>query len=87
MCTSQIYTTQVQVLGYSTEAQTQLGLCFVPFPGPGSSGDQMLGKRSLASWVVHLITSQSQPLGFLGEQWERHLRCAVCLLWGADLWL
>ena len=26
-------------------------------------------------------------LGFLGEQWERCLRCAVCLLWGADLWL
>ena len=29
----------------------------------------------------------SQPLGFLGVQWEHHLRCAVCLLWGADLWL
>ena len=29
----------------------------------------------------------SWPLGFLGVQWERHLRCAVCLLWGADLWL
>ena len=29
----------------------------------------------------------SQPLGFLGVQWGHHLRCAVCLLWGADLWL
>ena len=29
----------------------------------------------------------SQPLGFLGAQWEHHLRWAVCLLWGADLWL
>ena len=29
----------------------------------------------------------SQPLGFLGVQRECHLRCAVCLLWGADLWL
>ena len=29
----------------------------------------------------------SQPLGFLGAQQECHLRCAVCLLWGADVWL
>ena len=29
----------------------------------------------------------SQLLGFLGAQWEHHLRCAVCLFWGADLWL
>ena len=28
-----------------------------------------------------------QPFGFLGVQWECHLRYAVCLLWGADLWL
>ena len=27
----------------------------------------------------------SQPLGFLGVQQEHRLRCAVCLLWGADL--
>ena len=29
----------------------------------------------------------SQLLGFLCAQWEYHLRCAMCLLWGADLWL
>ena len=29
----------------------------------------------------------SQLLGFLGAQREHHLRCAVCLFWGADLWL
>ena len=29
-----------------TKAQTLLGLCFVPFPGPSSSGNQVLGKRS-----------------------------------------
>ena len=34
-----------------------------------------------------LSPPQSQPLSFLGVQWEHHLRCAVCLLWGADLWL
>ena len=30
---------------YSTKAPTWLGLCFVPFPGLSSSGDQVLGKR------------------------------------------
>ena len=29
----------------------------------------------------------SQLLGFLGAQQEHRLRCAMCLLWGADLWL
>ena len=37
--------------------------------------------------AVHLIISPSQSLGFLGAQRKCHLRCAVCLLWGADLWL
>ena len=36
---------------------------------------------------VHLISSLSQLLGFLGAQWERRLTCAVCLLSGADLCL
>ena len=34
-----------------------------------------------------LSPPQSQLFSFLGTQWERHLRCAICLLWGADLWL
>ena len=34
-----------------------------------------------------LSPPRSQPLSFLGAQWERCLRCAMCLLWGADLWL
>ena len=29
----------------------------------------------------------SQLLGFLGAQQEHRLRCAMCLLWGADLWV
>ena len=29
----------------------------------------------------------SQPLIFLGVQGARLLRCALCLSWGADLWL
>ena len=32
---------------YSTKAQTQLGLRFVPFPAQSSSGDQVLGERTL----------------------------------------
>ena len=34
-----------------------------------------------------LSPPRSQLLGFLGAQWARLLRCAACLLWGADLWL
>ena len=37
--------------------------------------------------AVQLITSPSQLLGFLGAQRECRLRCNMCLLWGADLWL
>ena len=39
-------TSQVHVLGYCTKAQTWLSLRFVPFPGPSSSGDQVLGEHS-----------------------------------------
>ena len=34
-----------------------------------------------------LSPPRSQPLSFLGAQRERCLRCTMCLLWGADLWL
>ena len=49
-CTSQIYAAHVQVLGYSIKAQTQLGLHFVPFLGPSSLGDQVLGECTLPRW-------------------------------------
>ena len=35
-------------------------------------------------WCI-LSSPWSQPLSFLGALQEHHLRCAVCLLWGADL--
>ena len=55
------------------------------FPSPSSSGDRMLDERTLpAGWCI-LSPPRSQPLGFLCLPQERHLRCAVCLLWGADL--
>ena len=50
MFTSQILASQVQVLRYSTKAQIWLGLRFVPFPGPSSSGDQVLGECTLPRW-------------------------------------
>ena len=59
--TSQVSAPQVQVLGYSTKAQTRLGLRFVSFPGPSSSGDQVLGKRTLPGWGCVLWPPPSSP--------------------------
>jgi len=39
------------------------------------------------SWVCVLSPPPSQLLGFLGVQQLHLLRCAMCLFWGADLWL
>ena len=38
-------------------------------------------------WAVRLnhLPISSRSLGFPGALQEHHLRCAVCLLWGADL--
>ena len=41
-----------------------LGLRFVPFPGPSSSGDQVFGERG----PCDLLPPLSLPLGFLGVQ-------------------
>ena len=60
-----------------------MGLCFVPFPGVSSSGDQVLGEHG----CFDLSPPLSLPLGFLGLQLAHLLRCALCLFWGADLWL
>ena len=40
-----------------------------------------------ASYHLPPPTTPSQPLSFLGVQRKHLLRCALCLLWGADLWL
>ena len=57
-----------------------LGLRLVPFSGPSSSGDQVLGDCTLlAGWCI-LSPPWSQPLHFLGAPWEHHLRWAMCLL-------
>ena len=85
VCPSQVSAAQVQVLRYSTKAQTRFGLRFVPFPGLSSSGDQVLGERTLPTWgsasyhllsPSHLVSWMYSGSAISGE---------LCLLWGADL--
>ena len=59
-----------RLLGYSTKVQTWLGMCFVPFPGLSSSGDQVFGKHG----GCDLSPSPSLPLSFLGVQLVHLLR-------------
>ena len=51
---------------YSTKAQIQLGLHFVPFPGLISSGDQVLGEHIVPGGLCALITSPVAGAQFLG---------------------
>ena len=60
---------------------------FVPFPVPSSSSDRCLASAVPPSWGCDLSPPPSLPLSFLGVQQANLLRCAVCLFWGADLWL
>ena len=47
-----------------------VGPAFVPFPGPGSSGDEVFGERGRCD----LLPPPSLPLGFLGVQLAHLLR-------------
>ena len=58
---------------------------FVPLPGPSSSGDQVLGAHTAPGGPCVLITSPVPALGFPSAPREHCHRCAMCLLWGADL--
>ena len=42
---------------------------------------------ALSPGAVRLIASLVPAAGFPGWQWAHPLRCAVCIFWGADLWL
>ena len=81
----------------------KLALDYVHFPGLSHSGSgswvlhkgtDLVGPAicalprslSLGMWCV-FSPPWSQLLGFLGGQWEHHLRYAMCLFWGADHWL
>ena len=54
-----------------------VGHAFFPFAGPSNSGNQVLGKHTVPGGLWVLITSLVPVTRF-------HLRCAMCLLWGAD---
>ena len=82
-CTSQFYAAQVQALRKSSEAQTQLGLHFVPFPGPRSSGDEVFGECGRCD----LSPSLSLPLSFLGVQPVQLLRWMLTIQNPKKSWL
>ena len=49
-----------------TKTQTPMGVHFVPFPGPSSSGDQVLGECSVPGGLCILITSLVPATQFPG---------------------
>ena len=63
--------------------QTQLGLRFMPFPGPSSSGDQVFGEHSCCD----LLPPQSLPLGSLGVQLAHLLRRMLTIQNAKKSWL
>ena len=69
-CMSQVQAAQVQVLRYFARTQTQLGVCFGPFPGPfpglSSSSDQVLAEHTGPGGSCLLITSPVPDTWFPG---------------------
>ena len=66
-------------------------LCWacVLYPSPVRAAQAAMCLASALSPGGDCVLSppRSQPLGFLGGCGPAHVRCALCLLWGADLWL
>ena len=63
------------------------GPAFCALPRLSSSGDQVLGECTLPRWgsVSFHLPGPSHLVSWVHK--ECCLRCALCLLWGADLWL
>ena len=73
-----------------TQMQLRLSLCglgvrFVPFPGLSSSGDQVLGKRTVPGEPCFLITSPIPAYQSPRCTVRAPSPLDVCLLWRADL--
>ena len=62
-----------------------LGVRFVPFPGLSSSGDQVLGKRTVPGEPCFLITSPIPAYQSPRCTVRAPSPLDVCLLWRADL--
>ena len=58
-----------------------------PSQVPAAQPTRCLASTLFPAGLCILSSPRSQPLGFLGGQWERRLRCALYLFWGTDLWL
>ena len=69
--------------GYSSKVQTRLGLRFVPFPGPSSSGNQVFGEHGRCDFLPPL----SLLLGFLGVQLVHLLRQMLTIKNPKKSWL
>ena len=65
LCTSQVWAAQVLV--YSTGHRPGWAVRFVPFPGPSSSGDQVLGECTVPGGPCVLITSPVPAAWFPGD--------------------
>ena len=80
---SPFYTAQAPVVLQGICPKWALG--FVHFPGPSSSGNQMIGKCTVPGVQCCLITSPVPATQFPGVLQERCLRCAMCLLGSSSL--
>ena len=57
----------------------------VYLPGPSCSGNWVLGERTVPGGLWSLMHLPIPGCCFRGVPWGHSPRCAVCLLWGADL--
>ena len=62
---------------------TRLGVRFLPFPCPSSSGNQVFGKRTVPGGPCILITSPVPAVQFPGG--PARALSQPCVSWGADL--
>ena len=74
-----------QVLRYSARAQTKFGVRTVPFPGPSSSGNQVLAEHTVPDGPCILITSPGPSCSVSWWCQESTVSGVLCLLWGAAL--
>ena len=72
-----------------TPQRRRLGWACVLCPSQirGAQMTRCLASALSPGWGCILSPPLSQLLGFLGVQQAHLLRCAMCLFWGADLWL